>query len=236
MAKIRYKPKEKEEKPEFTEVTVEETPQQELKGWRQWVYDPQKRAAAIFAAIALLIAGYLYYRNLQEERAKEALEQAVYAIRFFEKDSIDLALNGSGQYMGFLTLIEEYDGTPTAELCKYYAGCCYLKKQNYELALEYFEDVKKGENLVTVMTYAGMASAYEGLGKLKKAAKYYQKAAETVRNHFTSPMFLMDAAACYEMAGDKEKALEIYKTIKRYYPDSQEGQQVDKFIERLKSS
>jgi len=54
------------------------------------------------------------------------------AQKYFEQDSIRKALNGDGQYLGFLAIIDEYGMTKSSNLSHYYAGMCYLKLGQFE--------------------------------------------------------------------------------------------------------
>ncbi|MDZ7774475.1 MAG: hypothetical protein U5L09_02100 [Bacteroidales bacterium] len=58
---------------------------------------------------------------------KEATSQIFVAERYFEQDSLQLALNGDGQYPGFVEIADEYGMTKTGNLAHYYAGVSYLK-------------------------------------------------------------------------------------------------------------
>ena len=60
----------------------------------------------------------------------EPLEQEAHADMYmaeiyFEKDSFNLALNGDGQYLGFLDIVDEYSLASAGNLANYYAGLCY---------------------------------------------------------------------------------------------------------------
>ena len=60
--------------------------------------------------------------------------------KYFQKDSFNLALNGDGQYLGFIDVADEYSWTKTGKLANYYAGLCYLHLDEYVNAIEYLED------------------------------------------------------------------------------------------------
>ena len=221
-------------KVEYEEVTVDDTPlsEEEKKETRKKQYI----IAGILAAIVLIVGGtvYYFYQYLPEQEAK-AEREMFRAIQYYKMDSLDLALNGTGQYPGFLRIIKKYDGTKRANLAKLYTGSIYLKKNQPELAIKYLKDFSTGENLISAAAYSALGNAYLQLKKYEEAAEYFEKAAETEENSYTSPMFLLDAATAYELAGKKQKALEVYRKIKQKFPNSEEGQQIDKYIYRLKA-
>ena len=196
----------------------------------------KKLALGILGGVVLIVGGYLYYQSYLEDQQKEAIEQMVRAVRFFEKDSVDKAMKGDSQYPGFEKLADEYSGTPAGNLCKYYLGCCYLKKGNIDKGVDFLESFSKGDDLIGASAYAALAFAHEEKKDFSQAAKYYQKAASINENSHTSPFYLMNAARNEELAGNTAGALKIYQTIKSKFPTSQEGQSVEKYIAKFEDS
>src|SRR6476620_8536358 len=75
---------------------------------------------SVVAAMVLLYFGYTkFYLTPRETDAQNDMFRAE---QYFQADSLDKALNGDGNYPGFLIIIEEYSGTKSANLAYYYAG------------------------------------------------------------------------------------------------------------------
>ena len=55
-----------------------------------------------------------------------------YAEKYFELDSLKQALNGDGEHIGFLDVIDNYGMTDAANLAKYYTGIIYLKQHKFD--------------------------------------------------------------------------------------------------------
>lgn len=185
--------------------------------------------AAVVVAL-ILLATHRFYTIPREAKAKE---QIFTAEQYFEKDSFNLALNGDGNYLGVLDIIDNYGRTPAGNLAKYYAGISYLHLGKFKEAIDYLESFKTSDLLLKPVKTGAIGDAYAELGNKEKALKYYLEAAETKTNNFTSPIYLLKAGRIYEMTGDKVKALAIYQTIKDKYSESNEGRMVDKYIARL---
>ncbi len=155
------------------------------------------------------------------------------AERYFENDSLDLALYGDGNYLGFLDIIDDYGFTKSANLAHYYAGLCFLKKGEFDDAIDYLKDFSSDDQMVSVMSTGAIGDAYLELGETETALEYYLKAAEQNDNLFTSPEFLLKACWVYEELGEYEEAIEIYETIKTKYYKSFQGRELDLYdIER----
>ncbi|MGC9354393.1 MAG: tetratricopeptide repeat protein, partial [Mariniphaga sp.] len=63
--------------------------------------------------------------------------------------------------------------------------------------------------------------------------KHYRKAYKMNDNELTTPVYMMKAAKLLESMDELEDALALYKEIKEKYPETTEGQNVDKYIARV---
>ncbi len=221
------KPEKKVDKTEERIVAVEEA----FSKTEQFIEKYQKIIIIVIAVIIVVVLGFFGFRRFYlAPQEKEAQGQMFMAEKYFEQDSLKKALNGDGQYLGFLSIIDEYGITKSANLAHYYAGICYLKMGQFENALTYLKKFKTGDELVGPMATGAMGDVYMELKQTDKAAVLYMEAADMKKNDFTSPLFLMKAAWAYEELKNLEQALSIYKRIKEEYPRSNEGREVDKYI------
>ena len=154
---------------------------------------------------------------------------------YFQKDSFNLAINGDGNYLGFLDIIDEYGITESANLAKYYTGISYLHLGQYEDAIDYLNDFNTDDLLLEPIVAGAKGDAYLELGEMDNALKQYKKAYSTNDNELTTPVYMMKAANLLEMMDEPEEALTIYKRIKEEYPDSAEGRTVDRYIARVET-
>ena len=208
---------------------IEET----LSRTEQYIEDNQKSLIVIVGAIIAIIAIYLSFTNFYLEPLEQEAHADMYiAEMYFEKDSFNLALNGDGQFLGFLDVADEYSLTNAGNLANYYAGLCYLHTAQYEDAIEYLSDFSSDDIILSTLALGCIGDAYLELEDRNKALKYYEKAADNASNDFTTPRYLMKQANVLEMDGDYMAALEIYNQIKEGYSKSQIAQDIDKYIVR----
>lgn len=195
----------------------------------------QQIVSVAVGIIVLLIGGYFafqkFYIDPQEIRAQE---QMFMAEKYFAADSLDKALNGDGNYDGFINIIDEYSLTKTANLAKYYTGIAYLKKADYENAIEYLNDFKSSDKMLGAIAKAGIGDAYVETGESQKAIDYYLEAAHDNENKFSTPLYLMKAASTFEELGDYAAAVDLYEQIKENYVESVQGKDIDKYIARAR--
>jgi tetratricopeptide (TPR) repeat protein len=219
----------KDENP-TTLSNVEET----LSKTEQLLEDNYKTLLIGLGVIVVLVGlgwlGKLYLNN----RNEEAQSQMFQAERYLEMDSLKLALNGDGNYLGFLDIAKDYKFTSTGNLAKYSAGICYLHLGNYNEAIEFLDSYSKKDKVLGSLAIGATGDAYVELGNLEKGISNYIEAAEYADNAFNTPLFLMKAGELYELTGKFSEALKLYERIENQYPESTEGSTIEKYIARVK--
>lgn len=188
----------------------------------------------ILGGIIVVVLGYLGIQKfIVSPKTSEAQEQMFAAQNYFSVDSFDLALNGDGNALGFLDIIDEYGSTKAGELANYYAGVSYLHLGDFNQAIKYLKKFDTDDVLVGPLAKSAIGDAYVELRDFKKAESAYKSAIDMSDNDFTAPTIKNKLALVYEELGNKEKALELYKEIMDKYPKSGEIQTVEKSLARL---
>jgi len=185
----------------------------------------------------LLLLGYLMLTRIYGP-GQEASAQAemVQAQQYFERDSFQLALNGDGNFAGFLEIIDNYDGlikgnTKSGNLANYYAGVSYLNMGNYEDAISYLGKFSGNDVMLSAMAQGAIGDANMELGNTDKGIAQYKKAASMNSNDLTSPLFYHKAGMALESKGDYAGAKAMYEKLKEF-PNSQQGRDADKYLTR----
>jgi tetratricopeptide (TPR) repeat protein len=174
--------------------------------------------------------GKLYFNK----RNDEAQSQMYQAEKYLEQDSLKLALNGDGNYLGFLDIAKDYKFTNTGNLARYSAGICYLHLGNYKEAIEFLNKYSKKDKVIASLAIGATGDAYVELGDMDKGVSKYIEAADYAKNAFNTPLFLMKAGQLYELKGKFAEALKLYERIESQYPESTEGTTIGKYIARVK--
>jgi TolA-binding protein len=205
-----------------------------IQGAETWAERHPKTILGLSLIVALIVGGYFgyrYYKDSQETEAQREMFQAVY---YFEADSLDVALNGDGNNLGFVAIAEDYGITDAAKLANYYAGVAYLKQGKYAVARLYLEDFKSdGDLLVQARAYSLIGDTYMEEQNYEEAAKYYDKAADYKPNKYFTPAYLMKLALAYEKNNQPDKAKEAYDKVIQDYWDSPEYQNATKYRAKL---
>lgn len=201
----------------------------------QFIEDNQKPILTVVAIIVLIILGYFgFQRFYLVPKEKSAQQEIFMAEKYFEMDSLDLALNGDGINPGFLDIIDNYKFTKSAELASYYTGMIYIEKDDYETAIDYLENFDTDDAFMKAMAIGSIGDCLMELGDTKAAAERYEEAARHNVNDFTTPLFLKKAGWAYEILGEYDKALQAYREIKEEFPRSTEAREMEKYIAHAK--
>jgi tetratricopeptide (TPR) repeat protein len=194
-----------------------------------------KTLTYVLLGLVIVIGGYVAYQNFvvkpKEEKATDMIGAAQ---QYFAVDSFKTALNGDGQRKGFLYIINNYGGTKSGNLAKYYAGVSYLKTGDFNNAVKYLKDFDTDAQQVQLMAYGSLGDAYSELKKNDDAIDAYKKAATTFeKDEFNSSEYLFRAALLSEVSGKTKEAIELYRELKTKFPRTEKGFQADKYLYRL---
>ena len=191
------------------------------------------KVTGIIFAIIILVIGIknFYLKPLENEAQSEMFMAELY----FQKDSFNLALNGDGEYLGFLDISNDFSLTKSGNLANYYAGLCFLHLADYENAINYLKDFSSNDIIISSLALGCIGDAYVELGDNEKALKYYKNAVNNSDNQFTSPRYLFKQAMIYESQQEYSKALKIYNLIKDEYKNSNEAAGIEKYISRAEN-
>ena len=187
------------------------------------------------AVVVVLVAVIWLGRIFLNKRSSEAQSQMYQAEMYFEKDSMSLALNGDGNYLGFLDIESGYKMTRAANLARYYSGIAFLKLGQYEDAIEYLSKFKKRDKVLASTATAAIGDAWVELGEVEKGIGFYKDAISlSSGNSFLTPVFMMKAGIAYEVNKDYGSALQIYQRLRDEFPSSSEGGNAERHIARVK--
>ncbi len=211
---------------------VEET----LTKTEQFIENNQKNLLRIVTIVVGLIALVFGVQNLYlKPLEKEANIEMYMAEMYFQKDSFNLALEGDGQYLGFLDIADEYGLTNAGELANYYAGICYLNMSDYDNAIEYLSQYSSDDIILSSLALGCIGDAYVELGDLDEGLDYYEDAVNNSDNKFTKPKYMLKAAMIHEHNGDYDKAIDLYKELQLNFKSSPEAAGIERYISRAEN-
>ena len=209
--------------------------EQTLTKTEQFLENNAKQVGIVVGAVvAVVLAFFAYNTYVVAPKVAESGTEMAQAIKWFEADSMDLALNGNGANYGFLDIMDEYGSTPAGNSAHYYAGLAYFATGDFESAIETLDSYNASNTATGAMALGVIGDAFAELGQMDDAADYYQKAAKSTDNAFTTPLFLWKAGLALEANDEASKAVNLYERIAEDYPESRQAAGIQGVIAALK--
>ena len=195
----------------------------------------QKPIMGALLGLLVIIGGFFAYKYwYKAPREKEAATQMAAAQQQFERDSFAVALsNPGGTNMGFLDIVDNYGNTKAGNLAKYYAGVSYLHLGQYDAAIDYLKDFSGSGDVLPTTRLGLIGDAYSEKGDYDNALSFYQKAVNAGDNEFLTPIYLKKKGMLHEKNQEWEAAAKAYEQIKKKFPQSIDGTEIDKFLARV---
>jgi tetratricopeptide (TPR) repeat protein len=247
--KKKYKAEGKKEQKEFDESefetagvlnSLEETASKSEK----WIEKNSKPLFSALVAVVLIFLAYLgYTKYISEPNEIEASNELAFPRKYYDQAStagsgidslLTLGLEGVDGKYGFLDIADSFSGTNAGNLANYYAGVSYLEMKQYDKAIEYLERFNSDDEMLGPVSLGAVGDAFADINQPEQALEYYQKAANKKDNDFTSPLFLYKAGMTAMELEQFKKAASLFTKIKDNYPSSDQGKDVDKFINAAK--
>jgi tetratricopeptide (TPR) repeat protein len=247
--KKKYKAEGKKEQKEFDESefetagvlnSLEETASKSEK----WIEKNSKPLFSALVAVVLIFLAYLgYTKYISEPNEIEASNELAFPRKYYDQAStagsgidslLTLGLEGVDGKYGFLDIADSFSGTNAGNLANYYAGVSYLEMKQYDKAIEYLERFNSDDEMLGPVSLGAVGDAFADINQPEQALEYYQKAANKKDNDFTSPLFLYKAGMTAMELKKFDKAESLFSEIKENYPTSDQGRDVEKFINAAK--
>ncbi|MGK0251283.1 MAG: TolA-binding protein [Gammaproteobacteria bacterium] len=245
-----YKPKTKKEKEVQEEIDVKDSTTAEVfesldqgaSRTEEWVEKNQRPILYGIVGILVVVLAFLAYTKFVSEpkeveaaselaQAQESFNTALDSTNETVKDSLyTVALSGSNGKYGLLDIVDNYGSTKAGNLANYYAGMSYLEVKKYAEAISHLQDFKSDDMILAPLAQGAIGDAFMQLDQASEALGYYEKAAGTNPNDFTTPRFLFKAGVAAIELGQSATALKHLNALKDNYADSEYAAQADLYI------
>ena len=190
----------------------------------------KKLTIGVCIVVGVALAIWAYVALVAQPRQMRAAESMYAAEQWFNSGDFEKALSGDDQFLGFTDVIDQYGGTRSGNLARYYAGICHLNLGKYDEAIDLLKSYKGNDAFTGAEALMLIGDAYAELEQPAEAVKYYQKAADKANNFVISPVALWKAGMMHMQLGDKKAATTAFQKIKDNYPESSEYAEVDKYL------
>jgi TolA-binding protein len=202
-------------------------------------YDNRKYVNYALTGLVIIVVAVVIFvnnRRSNNEKANTELSRVISVIDAAPADTSALrsAIDGRPEQgiMGLRAIVENYGGTSSGDLARYYLAGAYYRLGDYSDALENYRKFSGGDRMLDAGGRAGAAASCEAMKQYGEAAKLYEEAAKTNPDGIAAPEYIDSAARCYAAAGQKDEAVRILKKLKEDYPKSSYARDADRAITR----
>jgi tetratricopeptide (TPR) repeat protein len=172
----------------------------------------------VLLVVALVVASF-FWRQHEASREETAFTLLGKGIALYEQEA-----KGEQALPVLSELIKDYGGTRPGKVALLYRGRIYLHQKDYDHAIADYDLFLKRSSAPLLRTIA-----FNGLGYSYLAKKEYQKAIDSFQRIVTSddewlkPYALLQMGMCWELLGDKQKAITAYQESFKLLPSSPWG-------------
>ena len=210
----------------------------------QWIEKNSKPLLITLISLVVVFLGYLGYNKfLEEPKELEAADELAFPRKYFDEAAVagsgidsllNLGLEGADGKYGFVDIAESYSGTNAGNLANYYAGVSYLQLKQYDKAIEFLSKFDSDDEMLGPISLGAIGDAFSDINQPKDALEYYEKAANKKDNEFTTPLYLFKAGQTAMNLKEFGKAEGFFTKIKENYSKSDQGRDIEKFINAAK--
>ena len=202
---------------------------------QQWFESRKKLLSYIGLAVVAVIAGGWIYMNNRTQAEQNASAALGKVMRYYDLGQYELAINGIPQenIRGLQSIVDEYDGTASAEQSQFYLANAYYNLRQYDKALEQFAGADLDDAMFVASVRAGQGACYEALGQYAEAGSSFEEASNISSDELLTPEYLYDAGRNFIKSGDRTRAESLLTKLKKDHPMSVYAREVDKLLAEL---
>lgn len=222
-------------KKKITKRELKEDPFFSTLGRAEAYYEENKKMISTVALVVIVIVvGILIYVKNRADNNEKASAQLAQVQQFYDNGQYQIAVDGvvERKIIGLKAIVENYGGTHAGNFARLYLAGSYFQLGNYAGALEEYKAMSGSEDLLAVARLEGIGACEEALGNHEDAASAFEKAA----GYSDSPSVadnLGHAARNYGLSGERDRAIELYRKLKKNHSTSTAGREADRNITRL---
>jgi len=199
-------------------------------------YEENKRAIsiAVTAVVIAVFAVVIYVKNRADNNEK-AITALGSIFETYDAGRFQTAVDGIPEknIMGLKAIVDNYGNSEAGDLARFYLAGAYAHLGKYDEALKDYEDFSPTGELLAVARLSGIGSCQESRGMFREAAVSFEKAGTQYPKDVSAAENLTNAARDFGQAGDKDKAIDLYRRVKKNYPNTAFARDADRFIAQL---
>jgi tetratricopeptide (TPR) repeat protein len=193
---------------------------------KDYVKENLNQIASVVSIILIIAAGIFYWQYTLLKAEKDSFSSFSRALTTMStevKTEAEREVVSQQALELFKSVVGNYPKTKTGAASLYYSGNCSLTLNNYDEAIEYYNQFlgKSDKSFVYLraLAYEGLGYAYEGKGEFTQAIEWFEKQKNEGKDVDIS-VALLNIARCQELSGDNAAACKSYTDFENEYASS----------------
>jgi tetratricopeptide (TPR) repeat protein len=193
---------------------------------KDYVKENLNQIASVVSIILIIAAGIFYWQYTLLKAEKDSFSSFSRALTTMStevKTEAEREVVSQQALELFKSVVGNYPKTKTGAASLYYSGNCSLTLNNYDEAIEYYNQFlgKSDKSFVYLraLAYEGLGYAYEGKGEFTQAIEWFEKQKNEGKDVDIS-VALLNIARCQELSGDNAAACKSYTAFENEYVSS----------------
>ncbi len=199
-------------------------------------YEQNKRTIGIATTVVVLVVlAILVIMKNRADSNDSAMLQLGQIEEIFASGQYQAAIDGVPErnIPGLRSIVDNFGSSRGGELARFMLASAYYELGKFDEALQQFEDFSAPDDMLAASRLAGIAQCREAKKEYREAAEYFEKAGGKSPKDIQAAEYFNNAARDYGLAGEKERAIEVYKRLKKNYPTSPYARDVDRFVAQM---
>jgi tetratricopeptide (TPR) repeat protein len=193
---------------------------------KDYVKENLNQIASVVSIILIIAAGIFYWQYTLLKAEKDSFSSFSRALTTMStevKTEAEREVVSQQALELFKSVVGNYPETKTGAASLYYSGNCSLTLNNYDEAIDYYNQFlgKSDKSFVYLraLAYEGLGYAYEGKGEFTQAIEWFEKQKNEGKDVDIS-VALLNIARCQELSGDNAAACKSYTDFENEYASS----------------
>jgi len=202
-----------------------------------WTLDNQKLLTYVGLGVAAVILIVFVWSDRLSTMESEGASRLGAILPVYNNGDMQQAIDGvpARGTFGLRSIVEEYGSTDAGNLAKLLLSNALLSQDKPEEALGYLEDIDPPSRLMESAVLSARGVALEKLGEHEDAARFFERAVSTDPTNPLSSERLVQAAANFAKSGERDRAGDVLKTLKKQYPQSAAAREVERYMAEFAS-
>jgi TolA-binding protein len=197
--------------------------------------DNKKNISIVVTVVAIVVIALIVYGKNRSDNNISASSAVGEIYSLYDAGQYQQSIDGVPErnIKGLQAIVDAYGNSAAGDIARFYLANAQYHTGKYDQALENFKKFSPNTETLEISRLSGIGCSYEAKGQYSDAAGYFEKAGMKNPKDPNAAENLDNAARNYKLSGNKERATELYKKLKKEYATTQFGRDAERALTQL---